>query len=208
MYLIGTDGGLLDRPYLRSELLLSPGERVDVLVKMAQRSGNHRLLALPYSRMGGMQSATVTLLTVSYSGEVRPAQAIPQVIDPGVERLDPTTLAIAQERTLVLSMGQGDAYINGQDFDDDPYTIMSDVGTYETWTIVNDSGMDHPFHQHVNAAQVLAVNGGDPLHATIPAWKDTVLVPKWGSVTLLVPGWTTPAWRCSTATSWSTRTSA
>jgi FtsP/CotA-like multicopper oxidase with cupredoxin domain len=47
--------------------------------------------------------------------------------------------------------------------------------------------MDHPFHQHVNAAQVLSVTGGDNFYSTIPAWKDVVLVPKGGSVTQLVP---------------------
>jgi FtsP/CotA-like multicopper oxidase with cupredoxin domain len=88
-------------------------------------------------------------------------------------------------------MGQGNGYINGQDFDVNPYTIMSDVGTYEIWTIQNNSGMDHPFHQHVNSSQIISISGGDAgyasLHTTIPAWKDTVLIPKWGSVRMLVP---------------------
>ena len=54
----------------------------------------------------------------------------------------------------------------------------------------NRTNMDHPFHQHVNAAQVLSITGADvsyPPYATLPAWKDTVLVPKNGSVTMLVP---------------------
>ncbi len=38
MYLVGTDGGLLDKPYRLSELLLSPGERADLLVKADQTS--------------------------------------------------------------------------------------------------------------------------------------------------------------------------
>ncbi len=97
---------------------------------------------------------------------------------------------IAAERTLSLSMGQGRGYINGQDFDVAPYTIMSDLGSYEIWNIVNNSGMDHPFHQHVNAAQILSISGADssyPAYTSIPAWKDTVLVPKWGTVRMLVP---------------------
>ncbi len=102
-------------------------------------------------------------------------------INPNAQKLNPDDLEIMLRRTLTLSMGHGNAYINGQDFDVDPYTIMSDVGTYEIWTIVNESGMDHPFHQHVNAAQILAINGGDAgyasLYTSIPAWKDTVLVP-------------------------------
>lgn len=137
-----------------------------------------------------MQSPAITLMTLTYQGRMKPAQDIPPSVR-NAGRLDPDVLPIAAERTLVLSMGQGNGYINGQDFDVDPFTIMSDVNTYEIWTIVNDSGMDHPFHQHVNPAQILAISGGDPgyasLYTSTPAWKDTVLVPKRGSVTMLVP---------------------
>jgi FtsP/CotA-like multicopper oxidase with cupredoxin domain len=115
---------------------------------------------------------------------------IPSTINQNAGRIDLNAIDIMAERTLALSMSQGNGYINGQDFDVNPYTIMSDVGTYEKWTIVNQSGMDHPFHQHVNAAQILSISGADssyPPYTTLPAWKDTVLVPKWGSVTMLVP---------------------
>lgn len=191
--LIGTDGGLLDRPYPLSEIILAPGERADLLVKGTKgaKSGSFRLKALPYARMGMSALETRTLLTVTYKGSVNPAQGIPATVNPAARLLDPGTLPIAARRTLTLSMGQGNGYINGQDFDVNPYTIMSETGTYEVWTIVNQSGMDHPFHQHVNPAQVMAVSGGDAgyasLHTTIPAWKDVVLVPKWGSVSILVP---------------------
>jgi len=191
MNLIGTDGGLLDTYYPKSELILSPGERVDILVKGTQSTGNYKLRALPYSRMGMSGGDTITLMTVSYKGSLTPSQTVPAQIKQGASRLDPNMLMIAARRNLALSMGQGNGYINGQDFDVDPYTIMSETGTYEIWTVSNQSGMDHPFHQHVNAAQVLRVTGGDAgyasLYTSIPAWKDTVLVPKWGSVDLLVP---------------------
>ena len=35
-------------------MLLSPGERVDVLVKATTTAGSYKLLSLPYSRMGMM----------------------------------------------------------------------------------------------------------------------------------------------------------
>ena len=128
---------------------------------------------------------------MTYNGTLSSAQSIPSSINPDAERLDPATLDITAEKALTLSLGQGNGYINGQDFDVNPYTIMSDVDTYEIWTIVNQSGMDHPFHQHVNSAQIISINGGDAgyasLHTSIPAWKDVVLVLKWGSVTMLVP---------------------
>ena len=74
---------------------------------------------------------------------------------------------------------------------DHKYEIRSDLGGWEVWEIVNQSGMDNPFHQHVNSAQDLSIAGGDSayasLYTSIPAKKDVVIVPKMGSVKLLVP---------------------
>jgi FtsP/CotA-like multicopper oxidase with cupredoxin domain len=191
MHLIGTDGGLLDVPYPQSELLLSPGERVDVLVKANNKTANYRLLALPYARMGMMTSPTITLMTMAYNGTFGASQSLPPVINPAAEMLDPGMLPIAATRDITLSMGMGRGYINGQDFDVDPFMFMSEVGTYEIWNVINNSNMDHPFHQHVNHGQVLEIVGGDPnyaaLYPNLPARKDVVLVPKGGSVKLLIP---------------------
>ena len=191
MSLIGTDGGLLDKPYSKSELILSPAERVDVLVKGVKASGSYKFKALPYSRMGMSGGQTITLMTVTYKGSQSPAQNLPASINPNAVRIDPNSVDIMAERTLTLSMGMGQGYINGQNFDVDPFMIMSNVNTYELWTIVNQSNMDHPFHQHVNSAQVVSITGGDAGYAstytTTPAWKDVVLIPKGGSATLLVP---------------------
>lgn len=49
LYLIATDGGFLEKPVELPELLLAPGERAEVLVRLS-RPGNYRLQALPYNR--------------------------------------------------------------------------------------------------------------------------------------------------------------
>lgn len=188
MYLAGTESELLDKPYARTQILLSPGERVEVLVKAGSTPGSYKFLSLPYARRGMMNSAQVTLLTLSVQGAAA-NDVLPAAINANAARLNLDTSAFPKV-TMTLSMGQMKAYINGQAFQDNPYTINSRLGTYEVWTVNNRTNMDHPFHQHVNAAQVLSITGADasyPPYATLPAWKDTVLVPKNGSVTLLVP---------------------
>ena len=57
MHLIATDGISLSEPVEVSEVLLSPGERADVLIQGDRESGQYRLLDLPYSRgrMGMME---------------------------------------------------------------------------------------------------------------------------------------------------------
>ncbi len=197
LHVVGTDGGLLDKPYPVSEILLASGERVDVLVKASTTSGDHKLLALPYARHGNMATPQITLMTVRVSG-ARVSQQLPPAVNPAAVRLadDP----MLPRPRFVLSMGQGRGYINGVSFEiRSDGTIVSDehhstVGTDEIWEVVNESGMDHPWHQHVNDGQVLSVSGGDAAYAAYaklytqaPAFKDTIIVPKWGSVTLRLP---------------------
>jgi FtsP/CotA-like multicopper oxidase with cupredoxin domain len=68
MYLIGTDGSLIDKVYQKSELLLSPGEKVVVLVKGTQSSGNYLLRSLPYKCMNSLKIklGSVTLTTLVF----------------------------------------------------------------------------------------------------------------------------------------------
>jgi len=174
-------------------LLLSPGERADIIIKANQSTKNYRLLSLPYSRGGGSMAQQITLMTVSYKGS-RINDAIPSIINPSAVRINP---AITKTEQLSLSMGQGKGYINGISFEMlsdgtmKAAEIHSMLGTYEIWEIINQSGMDHPFHQHVNPCQVLSVSGGDSGYASFytiaPAWKDVVVIPKWGRAKILVP---------------------
>jgi FtsP/CotA-like multicopper oxidase with cupredoxin domain len=190
LYLVGTDSGLLDQPYQLSSILLAPGERIDVLVKANQAGGNFKFLSLPYDR--GMSSLQqVTLLTLAYGG-ISTADVLPGTVNANASRLVMDTSSLTR-RQMTLSMMMGRGYINGISFTgmDHTYSIMSGLDTYEVWEIYNQSGMDHPFHQHVNACQVLSISGGDSayasLYTSIPAWKDVVIIPKMGSATLLVP---------------------
>ena len=191
LWLIGTDGGLLDKPYQLSSILLSPGERIDVLVRADQGGGNFKLLSLPYDRGGGSSLQQVTLLTLAYSG-LTSGDTLPALINPQAARLS-LNLSTLPTRQLTLSMMMGKGYINGISFTgmDHAYKIASHLGGYEIWEIYNQSGMAHPFHQHVNPCQILSISGGDggyaSLYSSIPAWKDVVIVPRMGSATLLVP---------------------
>ncbi len=189
MHVVGTEGGLLDKPYPVSYILLSPGERVEVLVRANQTTRNYKFLSLPYDRGCGRMGEQITLMTLSYNNGSRVSDSIPSIINKDAKRLNITT---AKTERLVLSMGKGRGYINGITFTKENYfSIHSKLGTYEVWEIVNESGMDHPFHQHVNACQVLSITGGDSSYASLytktPAWKDVVIVPKWGSIKILVP---------------------
>lgn len=196
LQVIGTDGGLLNKPYAMSSILLSPGERVDVLVKATTTKGYYKLSSLPYDR--GMMSGSqqVTMLTVNVTGS-SVSNSIPGVINSAATRISvpsgtPTRQIVLSMDMMGMTGGMMSAYINGIAFSEtNAYTAYSNLGGYEIWEVINQSMMDHPFHQHVNGAQVLSISGGDSayksFYTTAPAWKDTVIVPKMGSIKLLVP---------------------
>ncbi len=190
--LIGSDaGGLLDEPYALSEVLLSPSERVDVLVKANQTSGTYKLLSLPYLNGCGNPAELVTLMTLNYEGATV-NDNIPATLNQNAKRvnLENMNLSTIPVKRFVLSMTMNRGLINGYDFDVQPLTITSTVGTYEIWEISAQCMMDHCFHMHINHFQVLSVIGGDPgygaLYSQIPAWKDTVYIPRGGTVRILV----------------------
>ncbi len=198
-YLIATDGYPLSAPVEVSELLLSPGERAEVLVQMHQKTGQYRLLNLPYSRgqMGMMgrgrmrsgmmgnrnQTSPQVLATLRYSGQVQPQRLPQQLIE--VETLpEPKTVRqFALNHGMVP--GQGMVFvINGKSFDPQRMDTEVVLDTVEDWDIINTGVMDHPFHLHTNSFQVVARNGQPVPYR---AWKDTVLVPTGEVVRIRIP---------------------
>lgn len=202
-YLIATDGHPLSVPIQVSELLLSPGERAEVLVRGEQEPGEYRLLDLPYNRgqmgmMGGMmgrnrrrpgmmhqndQGSPQTLATLSYSGQVE-QQSLPPKLLPVDALAAPTT-----ERKFALNHGmvpgQGMVFlINGKSFDPKRIDMEVTLDTIEDWEISNTGVMDHPFHLHTNPFQVIARNGKPEPYQT---WKDTVLIPTGETVRIRIP---------------------
>lgn len=203
LQVIGTDGGLLDKPYVQGSIVLAPGERIDIMVKASTTKGYYKLLSKPYATddmsmaPSASNSQKITLLTINVAGKTV-ANSIPATINSQAIRLKVPKGTPTRKITLTMELmsgmpGMSDmAYINNIAYSSTTaYTAYSKLNTYEIWEIINDSGMDHPFHQHVNPAQVISITGGDAayknFYTTSPAWKDTVIVPKNGRVKLLVP---------------------
>ncbi len=208
-YLIATDGGAISEPVELKELLLSPGERAEVLVQGDRQPGQYRLLNLPYNRgsimgmmgtggMGGMmhpnperQSQTPQVLaTLVYQGSVSPLPLPQQLIS--VETLPQPQTVRRIELSMAMGMGgmgsgMGMAFLfNGKTFDPQRVDTSVKLGQIEDWDLVNvDSDrMDHPFHLHVNPFQVISRDGQPEPYR---AWKDTVLVRSGETVRIRIP---------------------
>jgi FtsP/CotA-like multicopper oxidase with cupredoxin domain len=194
---VAGDAGRLAEPTPVAEVLLVPGNRVELLVRVPM-AGRHRLIAEPVDRgtvgmmgpmMGGRapgDSRVVTLVHVAAVGDVVPAAALPPRL---TELIDLRELQVDAERTLTLAtgmgMGRGMRFtIDGREFDPDRADTAVQLGTVEEWTITNDSPMDHPFHLHVWPMQVVARDGQTV--GGSPQWLDVVNIAARGSATVRV----------------------
>jgi FtsP/CotA-like multicopper oxidase with cupredoxin domain len=208
LHVIATDGGRLAVPDTVEHILLSPGERTELLVTPT-RAGSYRFRTRGYDRgsagMGGgmMGGAGATasqdrqvLATMIVAGSGA-AAALPERL---AAESDLALGAARSERAIALAMGMGRGNggmgggmggggmmsftINGESFDSARTNIATDLGTTEDWVITNTSNMDHPFHLHAWPFRVMDRSSGPP---DVPGWKDTVNVPAGATVTIRVP---------------------
>ncbi|QND64676.1 multicopper oxidase family protein [Mesorhizobium loti] len=194
MTVIGTDGGLLETPITVDEILLSPAERLELIVSF-DKPGPATLYTLDYDRgwmgAGRPADAGLTLLTVNVSET--PAEPVPPLPDrlrpisrigaPAVNRRFVFTETMAMNASG-MEMG---FLINGAAFDMGRIDVVSKTGQVELWEIVNKADMDHPFHVHGTQFQVVDhERDGQVSKPAYLAWKDTVNVARGETVRLLL----------------------
>jgi FtsP/CotA-like multicopper oxidase with cupredoxin domain len=124
LYLIATDGGLLDKPVEVSELLLAPGERAEVLVRL-EREGSFKLQTLPYDRgammMGGMQGmGNMDMGGMDHSGMDMGGMDMSQeddetMMELGASSLETLLTIVAPANPQPLSLPSNLAYVESLD---------------------------------------------------------------------------------------------
>ncbi len=190
--LLGMDSGRFPSPRDVDEVLLTPGNRADLLVDAV--AGSSTLWALPYDRegMGAMSGGRnangdgdgLVLATFDVAGGRVPALA-PVPAQP--EPRDLRGLGVAARRRLIFAMGMSGGgmqfTIDGKAFDPDRVDQAVQVGAVEEWTLINASSMDHPIHLHVWPMQIVA-QGGEAL--TDVVWQDVVNIVPGGEVTVRI----------------------
>ncbi len=183
MYQIAQDGIAFAAPRARQQILLAPGNRVEIMI-VGGEPGAYKFRALAYDQghPGGTMPEDVLGTLVSQGSRMR--QAIPARLIPPKEVLTDT---IARRRTVRFRGSTLHApvefFLDDKPFDPDRDDQVVTVGTTEEWTLVNEDVFQHPFHIHVNPFQVVEVNGariGDPV------WWDTFALPPKGTVKILM----------------------
>ena len=186
-YVVATDGGAIESPQKMSQLLLTPGQRVEIMIKGDGNSSQLSLLNLPYNRGGmGMMGGGMMGMGNRNRNDSQNVLATIKVNDNQVSTLDlPNKLTSIEslptpvkQRRFTLNHGMAPRMgmvflINGQPYDHKTVYTQVKLDTIEEWELVNTGVMDHPFHIHVNGFQVISRDGKPEV---FPAWRDTVLV--------------------------------
>lgn len=193
MQLLGIDSGHEPAPRDIDEVLLAPGNRADLLVRM--QTGTSELGTLGYDRGGPMmgmmsgQSAsgprTLARLVVQGDSADGPQPFARRSADPDLRQSKPD-----HRREITFTMGSHGGMgammalgFDGRPFDADRIDQSVATGSVEEWTIRNPTPMDHPFHLHVWPMQVIEV---DNATAAEPVWRDVVNVPAHGEAVVRI----------------------
>lgn len=174
---IGTDGGLIERPESVNEAFLAPGERLDVLFDagQAQAGTDVFLKSLAFDAMeneGDMGSAgsmtgmtgmgvsssrlamgtAFNILKLSVAGNERTSVKLPIALS----QIIPISGEKAISRQIDLSLQDMRFLINGLSFQMDQIAFDVKRSSVEVWSIRNPTkGMPHSMHMHGFSFQVL-----------------------------------------------------
>lgn len=208
-HVIGTDGGLLDRPWSAREIFLSPGERAEVLLDLSAAQPGDRLVmaSLPFDAMdfgsghgsaapaaSAVNGAPLDLMLLRVTQRVEARAGVPATLS----RLDLPSAEGAARRRFTFDHVKGLWRINGQSYRMTETAFSVQRGAREIWEFRNERpAMPHPVHVHgfqyrvlerngsPAAVRALAVDGrGLPPHEL--GWKDSVLVWPGETVRLLI----------------------
>jgi FtsP/CotA-like multicopper oxidase with cupredoxin domain len=173
--LLGTDGGPLAAPLDLDEVLMVPGDRLDLVITGSAAPGTAAsLMNLPYSRGHGDGVVTPTpVLQLAYTSDAAvDLLPLPTVLGDAIAPIPtggtpPRTITL--DETIDPVTGASTFTIDGASYPNVP-PIDTHVGATEVWDLVNNSAMDHPFHLHGFFFQVVSQDAAPPMYSS---WEDT-----------------------------------
>lgn len=183
--IIGNDGGLLEKPVSVSHALLSPGERLDILMDFSKIAvGTEVFLQSNANTITDHGEKAFKIMKFKVAIQEAENFTIPSVLSTitplsisDSKRSRAFALPPAHMATAGMHMA-GSHTINGRIFSMTRVDETVTAGETEIWEFDNSVGGDpHPMHIHGVQFQIVDRTGGivEPYEK---GWKDTVLVKK------------------------------
>jgi spore coat protein A len=179
---IGTDGGLLPKPAEKMMVLLAPAERVDVVIDFGRYPVGSQIVL---RNCESCSNPTADIMRFDVDRTAIDNSDVPDCLaeweELPVNRQVPARQFILNRQ----SSPTGTTWvINGKTFDVENAPLAQvKLGAVERWEFVNPTNHHHPVHIHLVQFQILELNG-QPQDPSKHGWKDVVVVPPDGKVTV------------------------
>lgn len=191
-FVIGGDGGLLEKPVPVTRLLMSPGERYEVLIDLTKDAVGSSVPLQAYNggqafgfpggepnKTGGFGSLlnNTTFEVLNLKVEAAGGEALLTIPTTLITNNYPTAAEVSNSRTInITDQGPGTPFT----FDNAGYDMMMinqtvKLGATEKWSVVNDFVFGHSFHIHDVQFKLVSRSSG-PVGAWESGWKDTFFI--------------------------------
>ncbi len=208
---IGTDGGLLEKPVTKPYMMLGPAERIELWVDFSKYhvGDGVQLASLPFDGAGGMGMMGGGMMGMGDRGRsaglpngsnfdiarfnITKKEIKSQTLPALLSKIPPPDIFRAinanNPRRFTFAMGHGSATINGRSFE---MTRVADdeivkLNTTEIWELVNGGSMmqmPHPVHVHGLQFRIIERTTG----LGWETMKDGFVDSGWKDTVLLMPG--------------------
>jgi spore coat protein A len=166
---IGSDGGLLAEPLTHETIVISQGERFDVMIDFSQYPVGTEITLKNLrgeDRLSDVMRFEVTHEEADES-EI-PEQLLSEVAFPSLN-----DVSVTRQFRFDSGLFGGMATIDGEQFHPDQIVARPNLGDTELWEFNGDPS--HPIHLHLVHFKVISRNGGPPGPGDA-GWKDTVFL--------------------------------
>jgi spore coat protein A len=176
MVQIGSDSGLMPKPVRRGQILIGPGERVEVVVDLAGAGGESvELRSGPRGGRNpdGARAYAGALMQFRVSrGRVVDRTRVPRRLRPLPKWAEQVRKRSDRSPDHSWEVSVGGLFkttwrINGKTFNPARADAFPVIGTTEIWELVNRTAVAHVMHLHHNDWYLLARDGRPP-----PPWED------------------------------------
>ena len=183
-HVIASDGGFLERPAAMTSIVLSAGERAEVLVDFSNESQNTDINL----RVSQMRGFSFDALNIVVKNTGQKTKELPQRLRP-LDRIFEANAVRTRQFIMETGMMGRRLSINGKKMNLNRIDETVKRGAVEIWEISNRSGMmmrmPHSMHLHDVQFQIFSRNGRVP-PAHERGRKDTVLIMPGETVRILI----------------------
>ena len=204
-YVIGNDGGLLNKPVAETRVKLLVGERIEILVDLSKDAVGSSLNLMSYNNglafgfpgaepyKSGLNGSYINNSNFNIL-HINIKAATSNAVTSLPSTLANNTYLAATDATVSLSLsvtagsgvGLSEFYFDNTPFVYNTINKTINLNTTEKWTITNNQVFGHAFHIHDVEFKIVARNGSTTgVNDYESGWKDVVYLPKAESVTFV-----------------------